>query len=328
MPSIKLNNGRVFNCTEGETILDGANKSGVILEYSCRSGRCGVCKASVLKGETQTLIQEEYLDEQEDKEGYILTCCREALSNVELDIDDLGQLSHIPVKTLPCRIDGLQLLSSDVIEVFLRIPPGSVLEYVPGQYVDIIGKAGLRRSYSIANRPRGDGKISLQIRKVHNGQMSEYWFDEAQQNDLLRFEGPFGTFFLKPKPVSNLIFLATGTGIAPIKAILEQLDVQADSHDCKKIYVYWGGRQEQDIYWKPSFPNLPITFTPVLSQNGVSAGRYGYVQQAVIDDGIDLKDSVVYACGSLAMIQSAKQQLAEAGLDKQNFYSDAFVSSN
>jgi len=313
---------------ENRSILESARQAGIMLEHSCRTGRCGVCKAKVISGETDVIQAEESLAAEDEANSLILTCCRAAKTDLQLDIEDLGELGSIQIKTLPCRIDSLQLLSDDVVEVLLRTPPNSRIEYLPGQYIDMIGKDGLRRSYSIANAPRQDGKITLQIRKVEQGKMSQYWFEEAKANDLLRMEGPLGTFCLRKSNAKQLILLATGTGIAPVKAILEQLATTPVTNTYNHIYLYWGGRTDQDIYWQPAFESLPITFTPVLSRTPEWQGRKGYIQQAVIEDGHDLLDAVVYACGSETMIHSAHEQLVTAGLNNKHFYSDAFVSSN
>lgn len=329
MPNtVTLTNTTQFSATQDQTILDSAIKAGIALEHSCKTGRCGVCKVQVLSGDTTPLKTEESLSDTEMQQGYILTCCRAAVTDVELDTEDLGELGSIQSKTLPCRIDSLQLLADDVIEVVLRTPPSAQLDYLPGQYADIIGKDGLRRSYSIANAPKSDGKISLHIRKVENGQMSDYWFNYAQPNDLLRMEAPLGTFCLRNKSAEHLVLLATGTGIAPIKAMLEQLVAQPEKNTYSQIHLYWGGRTEKDIYWQPDFPGLRLNFVPVLSRTPEWPGRKGHVQQCVLADSIPLANAVVYVCGSDIMIQSASQQLIAAGLDKKNFYSDAFVSSN
>lgn len=325
---IKLRNDVSFDALDNRTILESARHAGIALVHSCRTGRCGVCKAKVLSGAAEVIQAEESLTVEDEADDFILTCCRAAKTDIQLDIEDLGELGSIQTKTLPCRIDSLQRLSDDVVEVVLRTPPTGRLAYLPGQYVDMIGKDGLRRSYSVANAPRKDGKITLQIRKVEQGKMSQYWFEEAKANDLLRMEGPLGTFCLRKSNAKQLILLATGTGIAPIKAILEQLATTPVANTYKHIYLYWGGRNEQDIYWQPAFESLPLTFTPVLSRTPEWQGRKGYIQQAVIKDNHDLRDAVVYACGSKAMIHSAHDQLVTAGLNNKHFYSDAFVSSN
>ncbi len=328
MPNVTLANQINFDSQPNQTILESARLNGITLEHSCQSGRCGVCKAKVIDGMTSSIKSEESLSQTELFAGYILTCCRTAVTDVTLDIEDLGELGNIQTKTLPCRIDSLTLLTDDVIEVTLRTPPASRLNYLPGQYIDVIGKDGLRRSYSVANAPRDDGKITLHIRKVPNGEMSRYWFDEAKANDLLRLEGPLGTFFLRHTSASQLVLLATGTGIAPIRAMLEQLVVDPAKHNYSQIHVYWGGRTVKDIYWKPDYPSLSLRFVPVLSRSPHNSATQGYVQDAVLGDGINLKDAVVYACGSESMIASARSKLIATGLNPKTFHSDAFVSSN
>lgn len=329
MPVVRLSNQKTFNSELGQTLLDSAKAQGILLEYSCRTGRCGICRSKVIQGGSEVVHDEQALSQHEIDAGYILTCCRTAITDLVLDIEDLGQLGEIQIKTIPCRIDSLEKLADDVIKVALRTPPGSPLNYLAGQYIDIIGKGGIRRSYSIANALRQDGKLELHIRQVVQGVMSQYWFEEAQSNDLLRLEGPLGTFCLRNIQPTNLIFLATGTGIAPVKAMLEQFAMTPEQVAGKQLHVYWGGRTAHDIYWQPVFEKLKLRFTPVLSraESGYS-GRTGYIQQVVLEDGVDLGDAVVYACGSDTMIHSARDQLLAAGLPEKNFYSDAFVSSN
>lgn len=328
MPNVTLANAKKFVAASDKTILLEASANGIVLEYSCRTGRCGVCKAQVVHGETHPLRPEEALSPEELCLGMILTCCRTAATDVELDIEDLGRLAEITTKTIPCRIDSLETLAPDVIQVTLRLPPTCKLNYLPGQYVDVIRQEA-RRSYSIANAPQVDGKLTLHVRHVEQGLFSQYWFNEAKVNDLLRLEGPLGTFCLRTVEPSNLVFLATGTGIAPVKAMLDELAVSPELTLGKSIYVYWGGRSIHDIYWQVTFEGLSFKFIPVLSRPSSDwEGRRGYVQQALLEDGVDLTDAVVYACGSDDMIHSAREQLTSAGLRPKKFYSDAFVSSN
>jgi CDP-4-dehydro-6-deoxyglucose reductase len=326
MSSVSLSNHKKFECPAESTILDAAKSHNLVLEYSCRTGRCGTCKAKVISGNTRAVKTEESLTAEELHDGYILTCARTALDNVSLDIEDLGRLAAIKTQTLPCRIDSIRPLTDDVMQVILRLPPKNNFAYLSGQYIDVIAKNGIRRSYSIANSKLLSDKVELHIRQVENGELSQYWFEEAKQNDLLRFEGPYGTFCLRDKPQKNIIFLATGTGIAPIKSILEDLNSAAEQ--THNIYLYWGGRHTQDIYWQPEFGTIQINFNPVLSRADVTwTGRRGYIQDALMADNIDLSHSVVYACGSDQMIHSAQKSLILNGLDSKNFYSDAFVSS-
>lgn len=328
MAEIRLSNNVQIPQANEATILSSAELVGVTLEHSCRTGRCGVCKAQVISGTTEIMSPELSLSAEEVSCGLILTCCRSAATDVQLDIEDLGGFPSLQPKTLPARIDTIERLSSDVIGVTLRIPPASKLDYRAGQYIDVIGSGGVRRSYSLANAPRDDGKLRLEIRKVDGGVLSQYWFGTATSNDLLRIEGPLGTFSIRSKPSKNLIFLATGTGIAPVKAMLEELENSDESIRFEHIYLYWGGRHPNDLYWKPEFSTLSVTFVPVLSREPNWGGRVGYVQDAVLSDNLDLSDAVVYACGSEYMIASARSSLVSSGLSAKSFYSDAFVSSS
>ena len=324
LPSITLANGVVFQCGVDQTILEAARKSKVAIEHSCNSGRCGVCVVPVLHGETSVIKPESSLTLDEHNSGRILTCCRAPVSDIFLDIDDLGDIGLNPVVILPCRIDSLKPMNNDVIQVTLRVPPNSKFKFIAGQYINLIEK-GIRRSYSLANAARLDGKLQIQVKKVNQGLMSEYLFTRARQNDLLRLEGPLGTFSYRADESENVILMATGTGIAPIKSIIESL---GKSPDEKKIYIVWGGRVLEDLYLDLSAVKLKHTFVPVLSREEIENVYFGYVQDAVLGLGLDLKKTTVYACGSEVMIKDACDVLVRNGLRRKRFYSDAFVSSN
>lgn len=316
---VTLNNGKGFTLNQGENMLHAALQQGLVLEHSCKIGRCGVCKTKVISGESAILQTEESLSEQEQQEGFILTCCRTVTTDVSLDVEDLGFLAGIETKTLPCRIDSLEKLSYDTLQATLRLPPNQPLRFLAGQYIDLIAN-GIRRSYSIANAPREDNMLMLEVRQVEKGQMSDYLFHVAKVNDLLRIEGPLGTFCLR-ETEKIPIFIATGTGIAPIKAMISTLP------NDRPISVYWGGRTEADIYWKNN-PNH-VKLIPVLSRTDSAwQGARGYVQDAVLADYSDLSGFVIYACGSEAMIRDAKAAFTQSGLSEKDFHSDAFTCSS
>jgi len=232
-------------------------------------------------------------------------------------------------KTQACRISSLEKLAPDVLKVVLRLPPNVALDFIPGQYIDVIGPGGIRRSYSLANAPKADNTLEFHIRAVENGAMSQYWFNQSAVNDLLRLHGPQGTFFLRNIAKRDLIFLATGTGLAPVKAMLEALPDLALDQQPASITVMWGARHEHDLYFDvASLPGIQ-NYIPVLSQAKATwQGERGYVQDALLRLMPDLRNGVVYACGSEAMIHAAKSKLTAAGLPSQYFYSDAFVCSS
>lgn len=325
MFAVTLVNGRSFDAKADETLLDAARRHGLVLEHSCRTGRCGVCKTAVLDGKTRALGSEEALSPAEQAQGHVLTCVRAAVTDISLGSEDLGRLAEIEIKTLPARIDRLEALAPDVLRVALRLPPTASFSYLPGQYIDVIAPSGARRSYSLAEAPRADGKLELHIRQVPDGELSAWWFGSAKSNDLLRFEGPFGTFYRRDVELVP-VFMVTGTGYAPARAMLQELTAQNMSGP---VWLYWGGRQPFDLYDVVDFQSLDLRYVPVLSRAGADwQGRRGHVQEAVLADHPDLSGTVVYACGSDAMIHSARERLQAAGLPAGHFYSDAFVASN
>lgn len=325
---VTLKNSNHFFCTKGTSVLDSAKAAGIVLAHSCRTGKCGVCKTNIISGNTSLTQPEIALTEQEISNGIILTCCRTAESDLRLNISDLGDLAKIQTLTLPGRIDSIEFVADDVARIVLRLPPNNSFNCLPGQYINIISANGARRSYSIANYFPSDKKIELHIRKIENGVMSQYWFDNAKVSDLLRFDGPHGTFFFRSKQERRIIFLATGTGIAPIKGMLEQFEQNPILIKDKTIEIYWGNRTFDEFYWKPQFEAIEINFNLILSRkNSDWQGMFGYVQDAVLLNNSNLHDSVVYASGSPAMIDSAKSLFARKGLKEDCFFSDAFYSS-
>ena len=326
MFKINLKNNIHFSCSPEDTILNGAQKENITLDYSCKTGRCQSCKAKVVEGTSIANLDEIGLSDFDKSNGYILTCVRTPTSDVTLDIEDLSSYSLEQVRTLPSKVDKITALIPNVIELQLRMPPQSNFKYLSGQYINII-KGDYKRSYSIANS-NSTSNLVFFIKNYEGGRFSNYLFNEAKINDLLRIEGPIGTFFYRKTSKKNIVFLATGTGIAPVKAMLEQMDENHSDLIDKNIYLFFGGRTEEDLFWKPKFTNIKVEFIPVLSRSNDNwNGAKGYVQDAVHDKEIDLTDSVFYACGSENMIKDSRELVVNNGLSEDAFYSDAFISS-
>jgi len=328
MPLVTLSNGAFFHSEIGESVLAAAERCGVLFPYSCRKGRCSSCKCRATSGESMSLTQESGLSERERSDGWILGCVRTATSDMTLEVDDLGGIEIPATRTLPCRINTLETPVDGVIKVILRLPPTSNFAFLPGQYVDVIGQGGVRRSYSLANTSAAEGLLELHIRAVPGGVMSEYWFRHARVNDLLRINGPLGTFFLRESARLNLIFLATGTGIAPVKSMLGGINSAPSEQRPPSVSVYWGARSLPELYWDVNDAPGSHRYVPVLSRASADwSGARGYVQDIAMAENKDLKNTIVYACGSDAMIHGAKATMLEAGLPERRFFSDAFVSS-
>jgi CDP-4-dehydro-6-deoxyglucose reductase len=327
MYKINLKNTSQFPCSNEDTILIGAQKENITLNYSCKTGRCKSCKAKVLEGTSVKIEDEIGLTLEEKNAGYILTCVRKPTSDLTLDIEDLSGYILEPIRILPSKVDAIKKLSDNVIELRLRVPLQSNFNYLPGQYINII-KGDYKRSYSIANNDSSNGVV-LFIKNYEGGKFSTYLFNQAKINDLLRIEGPLGTFFYRKTKKTNIVFLVTGTGIAPVKAILENMDENNSDVIGKNIYLFFGGRTKEDFFWEPQFKNINVHFIPVLSRTENNwNGAKGYIQDILITKNIDLSDSVVYACGSVNMIKDAKEIAVSNGIPEELFYSDEFISSN
>jgi len=320
-----LKNNIIFECDTSSTIVDGAILSKLFINHSCKTGRCGICKTTLLEGQVIELIPQLALTDEQKKKNQILTCCCSPKTDILIDAEELSFLHGIDSKVLPARISSIKRHTADIIEVWLRLPPTAIFKFIEGQYIDVT-RNDIRRSYSIASSSN-QKEIILLIKRFNKGSMSDYWFNYAKENDLLRIHGPKGTFFLRDHNKS-LIFLATGTGISPVMSILNNLDQNLHFQQQKPISVIWGNRQPEEFVWQPKFQKLNVDFTKVCStQIPYWSGELGYVHKIAISKHTCLADCVVYACGSNAMIQSSKQLFSEAGLPDSQFYSDAFVQS-
>jgi len=323
---VRLINGKFFSAPAGIPLLDAAQAAGMNLEHSCRTGRCGSCKTQATQGSVRPL-QSGVLTEGERAQGWVLTCTDAASSDLQLHCGDVPLLA--PSLVLPARIDQLERLTPALLHVRLRLPPGSALAWRGGQHVNIIGPGGLRRSYSLASVSRGDDRIDFFISRCEGGEMSSYWFSAAKINDLLRIDGPRGSFSMHDFAGRDLKFLATGSGIAPIKAMLEELAIGPLEQRPRSVELFWGARYASDLFWQPAFPGLALRYVPVVSRPASGGWVYfGHVQDVLLREQPDLSNAQVYACGSPAMIGSARTRLADAGLEPRRFLADAFTASH
>lgn len=300
-----------------DSILALAVKQGIILEHSCTDGRCGVCKAQLLKGHV--------IDNQNNTFGpgdQILTCICKPLTDLELDTEDLSIYGITKQKFTPAKIFKIHLLNEKVLEIEFRLPPNQQMDFLSGQYLNV-SKNGIKRSYSIASTSHSPN-VKLLIKKVDNGKMSKYWFEEAKLNDLVQLEIPKGTFFLRNHKVDNLIFAATGTGIAPFISMLDDAKNFDLLNRFKRIYLFWGLPRKEDVFWQP-ISKSNLEFITVLSRENFAKR---YVQDEILNLDLDWNSTTVYACGSDSMIQDLKQKLYSVGLEKNMFFSDAFIPSN
>jgi CDP-4-dehydro-6-deoxyglucose reductase, E3 len=326
--------GRTFTVEAGETILEAALRQGVGLPYGCRNGACGACKSSLRSGEiSYGQHQERAISPQEKAAGKALTCCTKPLSDLVLEVRELSSLKDLAIRTLPARVEKVEMPAEDVALLYLKLPASERLQFLAGQYVDILMKDGKRRSYSMANAPHDDQHLQLHVRRTPGGAFSKYVFEEMKERAIVRFEGPLGSFYLREDSDKPMILVAGGTGFAPVKAVIEHAFHQGID---RPMVLYWGVRSLRDLY----MPDLPVqwerehsnfSFIPVLSEPQPGdhwKGRTGLVHEAVLEDFPSLSGYQVYACGAPAMTDIAKKTfIEERGLAEDEFFCDAFTYS-
>lgn len=328
--------GRQFSASGQETILAAAIHAGVGLPYGCKDGACGSCKCKKLSGEvTHEAYSENALSEAELAAGLILTCRATATSDVVLESRQVTGANAFPIKKMPVRVNALENLSHDVMRVQLQLPAHTAFQFHAGQYLEFILRDGSRRAYSMATPPHvaaNTPAIELHIRHMPGGKFTDHVFGAMKEKEILRAEGPFGSFFLREDSDKPMVFLASGTGFAPIKALLEHMQHKVMT---RPVSLYWGGRRPEDLYmdaWlkelSTSMPNL--SYVPVISDalpEDHWSGRTGYVHQAVLDDFADLSGHEVYACGAPVVVDAARSSYtSQRGLPEECFFADAFTS--
>lgn len=323
-----------FNVDDGESVLTAALREGYVLPYGCRNGACGACKGKVLDGEVDYgNIQPYVLAEFEKKAGLALFCQAKPKSNLVIEAREISGVGQLEVRKLPSRVQQMTRSAHDVMILKLRLPANERLQFLAGQYIDILLKQGKRRSYSMGNAPHDDAYIELHVRNMQNGAFTEFVFSQMKEKDILRFEGPLGTFFLREESDKPIIFVASGTGFAPIKSIIEH-SFHVGSQ--REMILYWGGRRPLDIYlgdlaagWQDTHENF--SFVPVISDalpEDHWHGRAGLVHRAVMQDFPDMTGYQAYACGAPVMVEAAHRDFtAQCGLPEEEFFSDAFTPS-
>jgi CDP-4-dehydro-6-deoxyglucose reductase, E3 len=321
-----------FACDDVETILTAAMRADLMLPYGCRNGACGTCKGRIIKGDVDYgPHQASTLTEDEKRTGLALFCCARPRSDLVIEVREVRRAGDVQIKRLPCRIESIDKVAPDVAIVRFKLPANERLQYLAGQYIDFLLKDGKRRSFSLANPPHDDKLLELHIRHVPNGFFTDLLFSQYKGREILRFEGPLGSFYLREDTDKPMILIAGGTGFAPIKAIIEH----ALYHKLpREMVLYWGVRSLADLY----LPNLPgewqqqhanFTFIPVLSEprpEDAWHGRTGFVHAAAVADFPDMSGYQVYACGGPAMIDAARRECTQlCGLPADAFFADSFT---
>lgn len=317
--------GHHYTSDATTTLLEAALAAGFTLPYGCRNGACGSCKGKVLAGEIDHgKAQPNVLSDDQRAKGMALFCCATARSDLTLECREVGNANDIPVRMLPCRVQKIERVADDVIILSLKLPTNERLQFLPGQYIEFLLKDGKRRAFSIANAPHSDEFVTVHIRRVDGGAFTAHVFETMKEKEILRFNGPLGSFYLREESTKPIIFVAGGTGFAPIKSIIEHALHHGEE---RQMHLYWGAQNRAGLYLPELPSSWPVNYVPVLSNAETSdawLGRSGFVHHAVLADFPDLADAQVYACGSPAMIDAAHADFIRAGLPEEDFFADAF----
>jgi CDP-4-dehydro-6-deoxyglucose reductase, E3 len=325
--------GHQFACEADETVLGAAIRAGVGLPYGCKNGACGSCKGKVVHGSVEHRAhQQRALSDEEKAAGYALFCCATTSADLVIEAREVSGSSEYPVRKMPSRVSSIQKVAPDVAIITLQLPANEALAYRPGQYIEFMLRDGKRRSYSMANAPSLDAPLTLHIRYMAGGLFTEQVFNTMKERDILRFEGPHGSFFLREDSDKPIVLLASGTGFAPIKALVEHM---IHLKSTRPVSLYWGGRRPHDLYmnalceqWAATLPHfryVPVVSDPLPEDHW--QGRTGFVHAAVMADLPDLSGYQVYACGAPVVVDSARRDyVALCKLPADEFYADAFTS--
>ncbi len=322
--------GHTFSVAADGTVLEAALDAGFNLPYGCKNGACGACKGKVLEGEVDHGGAQDHALTPEDRTaGMALFCCAKPLSDLTLEVREIGAARDIPVKVLPCRVQKLERVADDVMVISLKLPANERLQFLAGQYIEFLLKDDKRRAFSLASAPHADELLEIHVRRIPGGNFTEHVFTGMKEKDIMRIEGPLGSFFLREDSDKPIILIAGGTGFAPIKGLIEHalhIGIQ------RPMQLYWGAKDRAGLYmnalaekWANEHPY--ISYTPVLSEPSASdawTGRTGLVHEAALADHADVAAYQVYACGAPVMCEAALKDFTANGLPKDEFFADVF----
>jgi len=325
------NSGRQFTAAPGETVLEAAQRAGIALPYSCRSGVCGSCKATLLQGEcSYPRNPPAALSGVAPGQHAVLLCQAVPENDLLIEAREVASVEDVARRRLDVVVREKVQLAPDVVGVRLHPAQGHPrLYWLPGQYLDVLLEDGKRRPFSIANGPRADDMIELHVRHVAGGGFTSWVYHSLQVGDRLHIEGPLGTFVPREDSERPMVFMAGGTGFAPVKAIVEHFIALGTR---RPMRVYWGARSAADLYLRPLAESWvqaahDLQFRAVISDPAEAAAaglRMGLVHEAVLEDQPDLGEYEVYMSGPPTMIDAGRRLFVEAGLAESRLYFDSF----
>jgi propane monooxygenase reductase subunit len=321
---------------EDETILDAAFRQGVALMHGCREGQCSACKSFLIEGDVQMDRYSTFaLADYESEEGYVLLCKGHAYSDLQVELinyDEEILRSAKPIQDATAEVAALTALTDDITLLRLRLLDPSVLDFHPGQYVDItVPGTGEHRSFSMATTPASGGELEFIIKRYPGGRFSSLLEDEIAEGHRLSIRGPYGSFTLREKSDRDLVFVGGGAGMAPILSLLRHM---AQTDDRRPVTYYYGARTVTDLFYLSELGELAsalpgFRFVPCLSQSWPEDWAH---ESGLVTDVLDQRESGlagkdVYLCGPPPMIDAALAVLEGHGVPAEQIYFDKFTTT-
>ena len=326
-----INSGAIFTVNEGESVLNAALRQGVMLPYSCKNGTCGSCKGKLDSGEVHYPFHPPLaLSREEIAEGGALLCQAEPTEDLVISVREIEAVRDIQIRKMPARVIEKTLLTPDVMCIRIKLPNAQRLQFLAGQYLEILLPEGKRRAFSIASPPQSEDEIELHIRHVEGGGFTGWVFEELKERDILRLEAPLGTFFIRNDATDRpMILMGGGTGFAPLKSMIEDLLAH---HDKRPLHLFWGVRNHTELYmheqaqqWAEQ--NDHIRYSSALTEPGdeeTTESFNGLVHEAVLQQYADLSSFDIYMSGPPAMIDASRTAFLEHGAKKRRIFFDSF----
>ena len=326
-----INSGATFTVNEGESVLNAALRQGVMLPYSCKNGTCGSCKGRLESGEVHYPFHPPLaLSREEIGEGCALFCQAEPTGDLIIRVREIEAVRDIQIRKMPARVTEKTLLAPEVMRIKIKLPSAQRLQFLAGQYLEILLPEGKRRAFSIASAPQFEDEIELHIRHVDGGGFTGWVFEEMKERDILRLEAPLGTFFIRNDSIERpMILMGGGTGFAPLKSMIEDL---LSHEDTRPVHLFWGAHSRAELYmheqalrWAAENEHIQYSSALMEPADAATTGSFsGFVHEAVLQQYSELSGFDIYMSGPPAMIDTSRSAFLEHGAENRRIFFDSF----
>jgi len=320
----------VIEVPDGDFILDVALDGGLDYPHGCRSGNCGACKSVLHRGEVELAEYSDFaLTEEERGAGQILACRAQPRGDCEISFMEPDERADHPRRFLDCRVVELARATHDITIVRLGVEAGGPYQFSAGQYASVTFPGQPPRDYSMANHP-DDQVLEFHVRLTPGGTVSAFVANRLKPGDMVSVEGPFGVSYLRDKHTGPIVACAGGSGLAPIKSIV---DTALAKGMRQPIKLYFGTRDERDVYLEAHFKALAarhpnLEFQTVLSEpSGATPRRTGLMMNVLKQDFRDLDGAKAYLAGPPIMVETCVAELEKLGVRREDCHADAFYTA-